>query len=334
MRAIDYIEQQLAEEPPAPAGGVDKALEFIDSQLKKKTPDTPRQPLQPPRQPADPSEYALSARVHERIGDEFATGEAVQPEAVQRFFDITAEDVKNGVLHTAAAPGRLMLGAGETFLNALDIVTPIPKESATYHTFFAKPREDLKGLRERLTLVDEPYSDIGLSMAIGGAAGAGMRAWSEASKPIALLARRQGITESLMTTGVKSGLSAAAGDKLVIDPALMMLEKRLSESKLSPKTKQIIAATAPLIIGLASGATLETRIDRIFKNDFWWKQAASQKLSPKEIAEKWRQKEGGEQRPLKELARRERGEKPPPEFEPDPAPYIEALAVGVARGQV
>jgi len=287
MRAIDYIEQQLAEEPPAPAGKADKALQFIDRQLKRKPLPQPR----PQRQSVDPSAYSPSARVNERIGDEFATGEAVQPEVVQRFFDITAEDVKNGVLHTVAIPFRAVLGAGETFLNALDLATPIPKESATYHTFFAKPREDLKGLRDRLTFVDEPYSDIAFSLAIGGMAGAGMRAYTEASKPIALLARRQGITEGLIHTGVKSGLAAAAGDKIVIDPALVQLEKRLEGSDMDPRTKQVIAATAPLLIGLVSGATLEARIDRIFKNDFWWRQAARKRLTPKEIAEKWRQKE-------------------------------------------
>ena len=317
MRAIDYIEQQLAEEPPAPAGKADKALQFIDRQLKRKPLPQPR----PQRQSVDPSAYSPSARVNERIGDEFATGEAVQPEVVQRFFDITAEDVKNGVLHTVAIPFRAVLGAGETFLNALDLATPIPKESATYHTFFAKPREDLKGLRDRLTFVDEPYSDIAFSLAIGGMAGAGMRAYTEASKPIALLARRQGITEGLIHTGVKSGLAAAAGDKIVIDPALVQLEKRLEGSDMDPRTKQVIAATAPLLIGLVSGATLEARIDRIFKNDFWWRQAARKRLTPKEIAEKWRQKEAVD-RPLQKLADFEAGKTPPPEFDPDPAPGV------------
>ena len=58
---------------------------------------------------------------------------------------------------------------------------------------------------KNLQFVDEGLTDSAMSMFLGGASGAGIRKLAELGKPAAALARQAGITESLLTTGIKTG---------------------------------------------------------------------------------------------------------------------------------
>jgi hypothetical protein len=129
-----------------------------------------------------------------------------------------------------------------------------------------KSLAELERLKKNFQFVDEGYTDTAMSMLLGGVSGAGTRALIEAAKPAAQLARTAGITEPLLVTGAKAGLVSAIGDKLVVDPALQVISKKIDESQLDPATKDLLRATAPLAIGFVSGATIEAKMDRLLKN--------------------------------------------------------------------
>ena len=188
------------------------------------------------------------------------------------------KDLGRSTLQALAAPSRALVdatrlawGAGTYPMRKIAHLLPNPDKPGTsagdeLDEIYQGQMQGLEDLKEKLTFVEEPLTDVALSFALGGGAGAGYRALKEAAKPAARIARMSGITEPLSTTFVKSGTSALIGDTLLVDPATAYVQERLEGSDLSPNTKAIIAIAAPLVLGLVSGATLEARADRLLKN--------------------------------------------------------------------
>lgn len=160
--------------------------------------------------------------------------------------------------------------------------------------YYRKPMQTLADWKKKLTLVDEGMTDAATSLLLGGMGGAYLR-WlgegGEVGRYTAALLRQQGITEPLITTAAKTGISAVIGDRALINPAMAYVDRRLGESKLGPRVKQTIATVAPLVIGLVSGATIEQRIDRMLKNPIamhFMEGLGRENLSPQQIVERFK----------------------------------------------
>ena len=247
-----------------------------------------------------PAEHRQLLEVANRVGaDDF--NEADLPAAAARVREIGPDAIKTiglSGLQVLAAPGRVATDLAKVFPylgigadRLLGFLRDNPQEPGWLGKQAQESIRGLNVIKGNLTFVDEGLTDTAMSFALGGAAGAGTRAFMEGSRPMAAAARVAGIAESLSTTAVKSGLSAAAGDKLVVDPVLRAVEAKVANADLDPATKEIILATAPLVIGMVSGATIETRIDRLLKNPMavgFFDSMARQKKSPQEVMEKFK----------------------------------------------
>ena len=205
-----------------------------------------------------------------------------------------AEGLGRSALQVLGAPGRVAADIAKVFPYAQMGVGKYVEKLDPYGTkgqaIIENAQEQLSNLNKikaNLTFVDEGLTDTALSFALGGGAGAGVRALLERPDTMAKLARMSGITESLLTTGVKSGLVAAAGDKFIIDPALTVIQKKVGESNLPDSTKELILMTSPLILGLISGASIEFKLDKMLKNPLavgLFNDLAKQGASPEDAA--------------------------------------------------
>lgn len=185
----------------------------------------------------------------------------------------TAKGLGLSALQVAGAPGRVATDIAKAFPYAQILAGKFVEKLDPWGTKGPAIIKNAQGqlnfmnqVKENLTFVDEGLTDTGLSFALGGGAGAGIRALIERPDAMARLARAAGITESLLVTGVKSGLVAAAGDKFVIDPALTVIQDKVGKSELSDTTKELVLTTSPLLLGLISGATIEFKMDKLLKN--------------------------------------------------------------------
>ena len=219
-------------------------------------------------------------------------------EAARRFGAEGAKTLGLSALQVLAAPGRVATDMAKVFpylaLGAdklLGILRDNPEQPGWLGRQAQESIRGLQAIKGNLTFVDEGLTDTATSFALGGGAGTGTRLFMEGSRPMAAAARAAGIAEPLSVTAVKSGLSAAAGDKLVVDPALRAIERKVADADLDPATKEVILSTAPLVIGMVSGATIETKIDRVLKNPLamgLFESAARQKATPEQVMEKFR----------------------------------------------
>lgn len=127
--------------------------------------------------------------------------------------------------------------------------------------------EYLDRLKQNIKPVDEEMSDTAVSFMLGGAAAAGTKAFTrKAAGKYAETAAKAGLLEPLKVTAARGGLAAAAGDKLLIDPAMKKVDAKLDQTDLSPGAKQIARSIIPIVFGITSGLFPERQLERMLSS--------------------------------------------------------------------
>lgn len=254
-----------------------------------------------PEEPADefPPQIFEEPRTKD-IVSQMDTGmyEEEAPPKERGFFEDPLEQVKEGVLHFAGEPGRLAISlakvpwylagfAGGLFRGKEDDPTWLEEAANT-------SIKDLTAIEDTMTFVKPAFGvEAGPSALMTGGAGVVARKLMERAGPAALkLARKSAlpISESLTVTGAKSAISGMFGD-VTISILMEQVEPYIEKSDLSDATKDIIRGTVPLMLGIATGMSIENKIDKILKNPLAVNIAKSygKNADPKAVFERWKQ---------------------------------------------
>jgi len=253
-------------------------------------------PSEPPQsfEESRPSEEALPAQTDP---DMFM----MEPPPKKRgFWEDPLTQIKEGTLHFAAEPARMAVDLAKIPVDLAGFAGGLFRDEGEDPNWLEKAAntssKDLSKMSDDLSFVKPAFGvDVGPTALMTGLVGAGMRKWTagKASDLVRKAVVPKGFTsskvgESLTTTGVKSAFSGTSGDA-VIWAAMQVTEPYIEKSDLSEATKNTIRGTVPLLLGIATGRTIEYKIDKILKNPLAVNIAKSygKNADPKAVFKRW-----------------------------------------------
>jgi hypothetical protein len=195
---------------------------------------------------------------------------------------------EDAALHAAGIPGRAIAGLAQLpYQLPSFILERAGAGDSAANQWLEKQIEELEINKQKLNILNSSISEYEPGIFLAAAAGGGTAALMRS-----LTAKAGGAVLSLGGPGMSAadaalvgGYTAAAGESFVVNPVQTVAEHYIGESGYSEERKNLLRVAVPIVTGIVSGATIEARLDKIFRNPLVVEEMVAKGASPKQIAD-------------------------------------------------